>query len=247
MPGIYAITHKATGRAYIGSAVDIDARWRTHRSDLRLNRHYSHWLQAAWNKYGEEAFELVIIEAVPELEKLVLREQGWIDIYRAAKLAYNLRPIANSNLGTKRTKETCQKISKKLKGNRNGVGSRSNAKLSDEEALDILGRYAGGERYESIHKGYPSVSLDTVQRLVLRKTYHLLKVPPAIEAGLAKFRKISKSGSRCGKSKLTESDLPTIREMIAKNVPLPIIASIYGLTTAAIRAIRNRKVWGHVP
>lgn len=39
--GVYAITNTATGKRYIGSAVNIKKRWREHLHNLRKNKHHS--------------------------------------------------------------------------------------------------------------------------------------------------------------------------------------------------------------
>jgi group I intron endonuclease len=58
--GIYKISHAASGRAYVGSAVNIKKRWATHRHALRTGRHHSQKLQRAWSKYGEAEFCLAL-------------------------------------------------------------------------------------------------------------------------------------------------------------------------------------------
>lgn len=76
--GIYAITNTVNGHQYIGSSCRIMKRWGHHRGLLRQNRHHSPYLQSAWWRYGEEAFEFTIIE---ECERSLLfeREQFYID------------------------------------------------------------------------------------------------------------------------------------------------------------------------
>ena len=66
MMGVYAICNLFDGRAtaYIGSSKDIERRWRDHVALLRSGRHPNPYLQAAWDKYGEAAFEFYVIEEV---------------------------------------------------------------------------------------------------------------------------------------------------------------------------------------
>ena len=68
---IYGIRHIASGRIYVGSAVRTNARWRHHRSQLQRGTHHSRYLQAAWNKYGAEAFEFVVLEKKKSQEPLM--------------------------------------------------------------------------------------------------------------------------------------------------------------------------------
>lgn len=108
--GIYAIQRGE--RSYIGSSADITLRWRKHRSDLRGGRHHSRYLQNAWNKYGEDAFEFVILEECP-VDVLIEREQHYLD---AHLIKYNRSPTAGSQLGVVRSPETREKISSSLMG-----------------------------------------------------------------------------------------------------------------------------------
>jgi len=43
--GIYKITNIANNKCYIGSAVNITARFATHRHQLRNEKHHSKYLQ----------------------------------------------------------------------------------------------------------------------------------------------------------------------------------------------------------
>lgn len=60
--GIYALKLKSTGEMWIQSSKDIERRFITHRSRLNTNKHSNPKLQAAWNQYGADAFEPVILQ-----------------------------------------------------------------------------------------------------------------------------------------------------------------------------------------
>lgn len=100
--GIYQIVNRVTGRCYIGSTVDFDGRWKSHCKDLDRGKHVNPKLQAAWNKYGEEAFRFRIVEFVPDLGNLHTREQHYLD---TRKPEYNICKIAGSVRGLKWTKK----------------------------------------------------------------------------------------------------------------------------------------------
>lgn len=102
--GIYAIRRKS--RMYIGSSVNIYNRWVRHRSNLRKNIHHNIHLQRAWNKYGEDSFEFVILEEC-DVEALLEREQYYMD---QCSERYNIASIAGSRLGIPHTPEACEKI-----------------------------------------------------------------------------------------------------------------------------------------
>lgn len=101
--GVYKIVNAVNGKVYIGSAgVSLRRRNNEHYCTLRKGQHTNNHLQNSWNKYGENAFEFIILERCsPEL--CLIREQFWIDFYDSANefKGYNITPTAGSLLGTK--------------------------------------------------------------------------------------------------------------------------------------------------
>ncbi|HLJ82211.1 MAG TPA: GIY-YIG nuclease family protein, partial [Ktedonobacterales bacterium] len=95
--GIYQIRCVPTGKVYIGSTVNLRERWYRHQWKLRLGNHHNRRLQYAWNKYGEDAFELVVLELV-ETSDLLTTEQTWIDKTRCTdrNIGFNISPLAGS-------------------------------------------------------------------------------------------------------------------------------------------------------
>lgn len=110
--GIYAWKNLLTGDEYIGSTANLVNRKQHHRYHLRRNKHTTPHLQRAWNKYGEAAFEFVVLEFVDALDKLLEREQHYLD---TRKPAYNHRTVAESNEGRKWTDDMKKAASAKLK------------------------------------------------------------------------------------------------------------------------------------
>lgn len=80
--GIYIIQNLINGNIYIGSSSNIKRRFSQHKSTLRHNTHKNKHLQNAWNKYGEENFEFIIIERHAYLEKIIGRENKCISLYK---------------------------------------------------------------------------------------------------------------------------------------------------------------------
>lgn len=105
--------HVGSGTDYVGSAVNIEQRWREHRSCLRRGTHHSRYLQSAWNKYGEAAFGFVVLEWDVPLGDLLAHEQAWLD---TSDFRYNVCRVAGNCLGVKHTPETRAKWSAARKG-----------------------------------------------------------------------------------------------------------------------------------
>lgn len=103
--GIYEIVNKVNGKRYVGSSVDIEARWRAHLRELRRGSHHAGHLQNSWNKYGEDNFGIyVILEC--ERDALIGEEQKELD----AGFDYNSSPTAGSTLGYKFSDEARQRV-----------------------------------------------------------------------------------------------------------------------------------------
>lgn len=94
--GVYQIINLTNGHCYIGSSINIEERWKNHLGCLRRGKHHAPKLQAAFNRDGEAAFRLLILEEAP-LEKLNEVEQRWIDLNKAYGKGYNGRPTADKH------------------------------------------------------------------------------------------------------------------------------------------------------
>lgn len=79
--GIYAIINLVHGGAYIGSSTNVFQRYDGHISDLKRGNHCNGHLQKAWNEYGEDNFELGLMEEIFRVEDLLEAEQYYINLY----------------------------------------------------------------------------------------------------------------------------------------------------------------------
>lgn len=91
--GVYKILNKTNQKYYIGSTIDsFSKRLEHHYHALLRGNHKNSHLQNAWNKYGEESFEFIILE-ICEFEQVREREQFYIDLI-PENMGYNINPIA---------------------------------------------------------------------------------------------------------------------------------------------------------
>jgi len=82
-PGIYKIINTTNGRIYIGSAKEFKRRFAGHLRSLRKETHHNKFLQADFNKCGEDAFEFHVVEVMPgnNRNKRLRIEQKYIKEY----------------------------------------------------------------------------------------------------------------------------------------------------------------------
>jgi len=112
-------------------------RWKTHNRDLSYNRHHNDYLQRAWNKYGHDNFEFVVVEYVENKQSLLIdaeeryiqkfieeRNSGNNNCYNMNENSYGGPSIPNNQFrkGIPHSIEDKQKISNGLLGNTNTKG-----------------------------------------------------------------------------------------------------------------------------
>ncbi len=97
LSGVYQIRCLITSQIYIGSAVNMPARWAQHLRSLRRGVHKNQHLQQAWIRYGEENFEFFVLEYVTRAF-LLRAEQEWIDKTQCTdrNTGFNICPITGS-------------------------------------------------------------------------------------------------------------------------------------------------------
>jgi len=148
---VYIIRNVLNNKLYVGSTRrEGSERWMEHRKNLRGNRHHSFYLQRAWNKNGESAFQFEIIQKDVPSESIREHEQYWMDIL---KPEYNVSPSANGPGSL--SAETKAKISAKLKGRKASPETRAllsklrtGKKLSPESIEKTAAAHRGMKRSE---------------------------------------------------------------------------------------------------
>lgn len=248
--GIYAIRCLANGKAYVGSAVNLERRWLDHRKDLRRGMHHNSQLQNAWRKYGEPAFLFDVLERVRK-EDLIPLEQKYMDEMDACNRAvgFNIAPRAGNTLGVKlpplskehkerisafqrarvMSPETCAKISASKKGK-----PKSAEHIAKLRAYRIgkppwnKGTKASEElrlKLSAAHKG-KTASAETREKM---KAAHkgIAPSPQTIARSVELHRKFS------------DSELALVRLRLAEHVSAPRIAREFGCCASTVRNIKN--------
>lgn len=92
LKGVYIILNTINRKYYVGSTnVSFQDRFKHHYIALNNNKHKNLHLQAAWNKYGEDAFVFIIYKTLTENIREI--EQYYLDI-QIKDMCYNINPNA---------------------------------------------------------------------------------------------------------------------------------------------------------
>lgn len=94
--GIYKIINVINNKFYVGSAVNFAERKRKHWWMLRKGTHANKHLQAAWDKYGEQAFAFVIVEEHTSDANILTAENVWLHEHVGKDHCYNLATNATA-------------------------------------------------------------------------------------------------------------------------------------------------------
>ena len=116
--GIYIIKNTINDKVYIGSAVCIKQRFIGHKNQFKKQVHNDRF-QNFVNKYGINTLIFEVIEYVNDKEKLIKREQYWIDYYESwkSKKGFNICKTAGSTIGVKMPKSHIESSKKRMMGN----------------------------------------------------------------------------------------------------------------------------------
>ncbi len=204
--GIYQILNKLTNESYVGQAINIESRWKEHIILLDKNKHIytgsknNSILQNAWNKYGKENFEFIILEECLE-DELNNKEIYWIAYYNCNRnktnMGYNLTDGGNGARGYKYTDKDKLKVSQANKGRihlNNGEEMKFVFPEEVEEFLQngfIFGelprseeskeKYKNGSMGNTNVKGRKTVNNGDIQKMILPEQLEFYKTEGFIE------------------------------------------------------------------
>lgn len=181
--GIYKILNKVDGKYYVGSSKNIQYRWTEHKRQLNNNCHHNDFLQRAWNKYGSNSFDFIILEFT-DIDKTLLVEQKYLDIAKIEQdKCYNLNfKVTGGDMGQHsrdkiRIKMTGRKLStetkeKMSKSKMHGTVKKDNkCKMKDRKL-----------RHPNMHKEYYQKNREKIseRRKIKRLELKMLKLNDTI-------------------------------------------------------------------
>ncbi len=147
--GVYCIYNKISGKVYVGSSIEVITRIGNHFWWLLNNKHKNIHLQSAYNKYGKENFEYIILEET-NVDNLLTREQYYIDLLNCCnrEYGYNICEIAGKITFTP---EVRAKISRAMTGKKLSLeriekmrlinlGRKQSQEEKDKRALSNTGK-----------------------------------------------------------------------------------------------------------
>lgn len=183
--GIYRITNKITNQFYIGASIEIERRWRTHKT-LCLNKNHktTYWskLYVNMREYGVSNFSFEIIEETSKKE-LRDKERYYIDKTRAYDSVLGLN---------------------------NSEGGESVSYVVTEYLVrDIRTRYANKERKREVYKDYKNIiGKSGFHKIWNGETWSDI-MPEVFTEDNKNFHKHNTSTN--GRSKISERDVYDIR------------------------------------
>jgi len=250
--GVYKIVNIINNKLYIGSSAYLRFRKSAHFSDLRKNKHHSQYLQEEYDKYGRENFVFEVIEYIEDKNKLIEREQYWMDYYKSYEgdRGYNMSPTAGNSTGVKFSQkskaklsmirkgrkisqETRQKMSESRKGIKNhnyglkGINSPLYKRVFSEETLKKMSlSHIGlqvGDRNGNYGKNFSEAHREKISKA--RK-----------KSGLSR-------GENNSKAKLKERDVIEIKYLLSLNAKISEIANKYNVHISTINDIKFNRRW----
>jgi group I intron endonuclease len=221
-PVIYKLVNLANDKCYVGSTAHFVKRQRDHIWCLKHNRHFARHLQRAWDKYGEDSFEFIILETVLKPEYLFDREQYWLTLL---KPVYNPSLIVNQRSpGWYHSEETRQKMSQDRKGRafslgrvlseatKKKIGDSNKGKIKSEETRKKLQLAMAGEKNPFYGKKHSPETVEFLRQKGIKEGGHFKKGHKHLESSKEKIRqaRLGKPGpviSEEGRKRLSEQKM----------------------------------------
>jgi group I intron endonuclease len=240
--GIYAIKNRTNNKMYIGQSVNVRKRKSYHLWLLRTNNHFNPKLQSAFNKYGEENFEFVILEKCNK-DELDDKEIKYINRYNTINDGYNICEGGEGSLGRTLSEETKQKIS-------NANTGRKQDEVAKKRKSEIMKELWETAEYRKKMEQRPKPKpWNKGRRHTEEEKKHLsekLKGRRITEEHKKKLHELYK-GEKSLTAKLTEQQVIEIRLRFLKGEKQCDIKKDYQVSAQTIYDIVRNRRWRHIP
>ena len=128
---------------YVGSAVNLDSRFKRHIRQMKAGTHPNKFLQMDYDRHGEQSFQFQVLELCSDTV-LLEREQHWIDQLGAAVKGYNIALTAGSPMKGRKQSEATRAKMREAHRNRKPISEETRQRLRDaakrrEEAKKLSG------------------------------------------------------------------------------------------------------------
>lgn len=184
--GIYCITNTATAMQYVGSAVDLDGRFKRHIREMKTGTHPNKFLLMDYERHGEESFRFEVLELCSDTV-LLEREQHWIDQLGTAVTGYNIALTAGSPMKGRKQSEATRAKMREAHRNRKPISEETRQRLRDaakrrEEAKKLNGFTVSEETRKKLSEAGMGHAVSEETREKLRKANSRPYRTPAQEA-----------------------------------------------------------------
>lgn len=258
MHGVYKILNHKNGKFYIGSSINIEKRFNSHRKELIAGTHNNKHLQNAWNKYGENSFEFLVVEEVADIKELRNRETYYLQITNCTNpdIGYNLLNNANIGLGVHASAEVRQKISDACSGSKNGNYGR---KHTEEELIRMRDNRWGREHEckprsayyrrktpEELALSRKRMSERMKNRVVSDNTREKIRQSRLGKKASPELRKKfseSRRGDKNSNSRLTKEQVLEIHEKMNSGISYKEVCAEYGIGQCWAYKIKKKEHW----
>lgn len=181
--GIYCITNTETAMQYVGSAVDLDGRFKRHIRQMKAGTHPNKFLLMDYDRHGEQSFRFEVLELCSDTV-LLEREQHWIDQLGAAVTGYNIALTAGSPMKGRKQSEATRAKMREAHRNRKPISEETRQRLRDaakrrEEAKKLNGYEVSEETRKKLSEAGKGREVTEETREKLRKTNSRPKRTPA--------------------------------------------------------------------
>ena len=246
---IYKIENTVNGKKYIGSTQNKKQRWGKHKRDLKAGRHSNDYLQRAWDKYGSDNFRFEVIEKVPREDKLLEREQWYLD---NTETEYNLAIDAQAAFrGLSHTEESIRKIRESHMGAKNPMYNKSRPQSVKQSISKTLkGREFSDETRKKLSESSKGKKMSKSARKKMSKQKKGKNNPHYGRQRPKEVReKISKAqiGGKNHYSKLNSKKVKIIKHLLEGGKFFQReIAKMFGVHEKTISAISVGRTWTHI-